>query len=64
MSKELEYFRRVAGDTGLVAWLEREKETTLATLAVAEGSILFRAQGRYKLLSEILERVNAAKDLR
>jgi hypothetical protein len=61
---ELDYFAYVAGDNRFQAWIEREKGELLKTLSVGEGPSLFRAQGRYKLLIEIEERLEKARNLR
>jgi len=62
---ELTSFARIAGDRPFKEWLENQKRLALKTMAsAADPYTVGRAQGRYQLLEDILERLEKAKDLR
>lgn len=61
---DLEHFSRVAGDNLLRQWLEKEMASCVKFLAAADGPALYRAQGKYKALEEILANLEKAKSLR
>jgi hypothetical protein len=62
---ELTSFARIAGDRPFQEWLENQQRVTLQTMASAtDPYVIGRAQGRYQLLAEILERLEKAKKLR
>jgi hypothetical protein len=61
---DLEHFARVAGDNLLRTWLEKEMQAVVKFLAAADGPALYRAQGKYKALEEILANLEKAKTLR
>lgn len=65
MSKDLEAFRRIAGDNPLKAWLIAERERVVKVLAEgAESVSIHRAQGQYYVYNKLIELLEKAKDLR
>lgn len=62
--KDNDYFLRIAGDNLFRQWLEKEKAQAITVLAAAEGATLHRAQGRFRLIEDILNRLEDAKGLR
>lgn len=62
---DLEHFRRVAGDNLLRAWLEKQLEDQVRTLAAAtDTALLHRAQGAYAFVLRQLDLLEKAKNLR
>lgn len=64
-SQELEKFRYISGDRHFREWLETERADAVKTLAVVTETVLIaRAQGKYQLVTRMLELLDKAKDLR
>lgn len=61
---KLDFFRNVCTDTKFREWLKEEKEAALKAMTMAEGAIMHRGQGRYRLLDELEQALNDARDLR
>lgn len=61
---DLQYFARVSGDSALRAWLEQQRVGAIKYLTEAtEITQIHRAQGRVRLIDEILENMAKAKGL-
>lgn len=65
-SEELELFRVLRGSGGQAfeKWIAEQEAAAVKTLAVAEGAMLHRAQGRYGFIDEMKKLLDAVKKAR
>lgn len=57
----LSAFARLAGDSKFKEWLAQERETTIRAMKLAEGALMYRAQGKLQFIDELVEVLEKAR---